>query len=257
MSARIYQQERKVNLVHNEITSNWLLNFEERINFIPKDKNICLNHDTMVVFELVDHDDGRVIYRQKPIVVHGDRLKSANVEYPVSNEMKISHCVQTTFFTRDAELPSKPIEGSKSLLQDFKKLFEHRESADARVKASDGAILCVHKLILATRSSVFRTMFDIEMTEKETSFAEIKDFDSTVLLELFRFMYCGEVETNEEINLELLRAAKRYEISELPQICENFIIEHSSGVDIWFLLGFAHTFDLQQLFEFLATIFFV
>lgn len=210
----------------------------------------------MVVFEEVE-GDGRVMKRYNPIVLHCDRLKSASLKFTVPAVIPAFRRIQITIFTRDAELPSKPIEGSKSLMSDYKKLFEHRESADARVKASDGAILCVHKLILATRSSVFRTMFDIEMTEKESSFVEIKDFDSKVLFELFSFMYCGEVETNEEINLELLRAAKRYDVGELPQICEKFIIENFNDVDIWFLLGFAHTFELQQLFEILATIFFV
>lgn len=209
----------------------------------------------MVVFE--ELIVGKVMKRNKPILLQRDRMKLAEFKLTLSKLKPAFRRIQVTIFTRDTELPSRPIQGTKSMMSDYKKLFERRESADARVKSSDGAILCVHKLILATRSSVFRTMFDIDMTERETSCVEIKDFDSKVLFELFRFIYCGEVEINEEINLELLRAAKRYEVSELPQLCEKFIIEHFSGVDIWFLLGVAHTFDLQQLFEFLATIFFV
>lgn len=161
-------------------------------------------------------------------------------------------------FTRaatEAKILQTPVQ---FVLDNYQKLFMDKESSgDVTIKASDGIELHVHKLILASQSSVFNTMFNIDMTEKSSAVVEIKDFDSKVLTELFRFMYCGEVETNEEINCEILRAAKRYEIDGLPKICENFIIENFKGVEIWEALEVAHVFNLEELFTFIGSIFFV
>lgn len=209
----------------------------------------------MVIYELVG-SDGEVLNRWEPIVTPAIEAHKS-VIIPITESIKAACHIQAIILTRDAELPKKQALGSTFLMHDFSKLFENRELADVTVRGSDGVALDVHKLILTTRSSVFNTMFNIDMTENATSLIEIKDFNSKVLHQLFRFMYCGEVDTNEEINLELLRAAKRYEIGCLAEICENFIIENFRGVNIWLFLEIAHKYELQKLFEVVATIFFV
>lgn len=217
------------------------------------------------MFEVIAYgENGKVLHREKPLTIPAKRSSSTSLPlYEKIFDSSVvaswpSYHIQATLFTRDAESPINPIEGSESLMNNYHELFVNRNTtADISVKAADEVEIRVHKLILTTRSSVFKTMFDIEMTEKERSEIVIKDFDSQVLDELFKFMYCGKIELNEETIIELLRAAKRYEVADLPEICAKFIIIHFCDVDIWNCLEIAHKFELQELFEFIATLFFV
>lgn len=220
-----------------------------------------------IVFEVVTdgkENGGKVLHREKPLTIPAKRPSSTSSSlYEKIFDSSVvekwpSYIIQATLLTRDAESPINPIEGSESLMNNYHDLFVNRNTtADVTVKACDGVEIRVHKLILTTRSSVIKTMFDIEMAEKERSEIVIKDFDSKVLDELFKFMYCGKIVLNEEIIIELLRAAKRYEVADLPEICAKFIIKNFCDVDIWNCLEIAYKFELQELFEFIATLFFV
>lgn len=217
-----------------------------------------------VVFEVISDDDGKVLHREKPLTIPAKltprptHLKVFDPETINQWPDPLARHFKAIILTRNVEPPINPTRESDLLLNDFKELFINRDStADITVKACDGVEIRVHKLILTTRSNVFKTMFDIEMTEKERSEIVIKDFESKILLELFKFMYCGGVEMNEEIIIELLRAAKRYEVAGLPEVCEQFIIDNFCDVDIWDCLDIAYKFELQELFEFIGTLFFV
>lgn len=193
---------------------NFGLYYDEEVAYVRKDMRIILD---IVGF------DGNILHRMKREITaaelakkefdgsSGSYLTKSIIE---TQKLKIQadwprYFLRMIIFSRMARelsissLPDLPLmrnfKSGSTLLTNFKQLFSDEESADVTVKASDGVELRVHKLILTTQSTVFKTMFNIEMTEKERSVVEIKDFDSKVLKELFRFMYCGEVETNEEI----------------------------------------------------------
>lgn len=279
-----YEYQYKLSLIHGNESTDWIFSYlvgEGKMcyiflllkpnNHMTKSKIIgygfcqhnpkITEHDMRVVFEVISDDDGTVLHREKPVTIPAKLT-------PRPNHLKVfdsatigrwpARRYKAIILTRNAEPPINPTRESELLLNDFKELFIKRDStADVTVTAEDEVEIRVHKLILTTRSNVFRTMFDIEMTEKERSEIVIKDFDSKVLTALFGFMYCGKVELNEEINIELLRAAKRYEVAGLAEVCEQFIIDNYCDVDIWDCLEIAYKFELQELFEFIATLFFV
>lgn len=76
---------------------------------------------------------------------------------------------------------------------DFEKLFLNETFSDLTVVTAEGKSFRVHKNILASRSNVFEVMFDHDMIEKKKNIVNIKDIKYEVLLEVFRFIYCGKI----------------------------------------------------------------
>lgn len=96
----------------------------------------------------------------------------------------------------------------------------------------------------------------IKITSYETLDDFIKSKDNA--LSNVYFSDIPEIcKTEKCINAELLRAAKRYDITGLYEICENSIIENFDRVDIWLMLEISHSFKMQKLFEFNASIFYL
>ena len=82
--------------------------------------------------------------------------------------------------------------------------------------------LKAHQLVLSARSSVFKTMFQVDMKEKLTNHVEIMDIELPVVQEMLTFIYTGN---SPNLNLEnmaskLLFAADKYQLVRLKRMCE-------------------------------------
>lgn len=86
---------------------------------------------------------------------------------------------------------------------------------DVLIKTDDGMVLKAHKSILSKKSSVFQNMFSIDMEEAATKSVDIIDFKGPVMQELLRFIYFGKVNNIDQVNIELFKAAKVYDIAVL------------------------------------------
>jgi len=104
---------------------------------------------------------------------------------------------------------------------------------------SDCILVCgeetlkAHKLILATRSSVFRAMFDTDMIEGRESRVVVEDLEVPVVKGLLKYLYSNQVE--EEISSGLLEAAEKYDLQDLKSACEVVLkksITKDNAVDI-------------------------
>ncbi len=62
---------------------------------------------------------------------------------------------------------------------------------------------------LPGRSTVFNSMFSVEMKESATNKVLIGDFDFKTVQELLRYIYCEKVEDLKEVALNLLQAADK------------------------------------------------
>ena len=76
------------------------------------------------------------------------------------------------------------------LSQHLNLLFTSNEYADITIECGDKKFKC-HKIILASRSPVFKTMFDADMKEKEATAVPSSSTtsDDTVETRLFKNMY--------------------------------------------------------------------
>lgn len=114
-----------------------------------------------------------------------------------------------------------------SFIEDIKKLFDNDAFTDLELKANDGQIFRVHKAIIAARSSVFYTML-LNEARDDQDFIDVPGYDSRVLEEVLRFIYCNDIEDYDDIAFDLLMAAEKYKLEGLKEILKDATSKSSS-----------------------------
>jgi len=114
------------------------------------------------------------------------------------------------------------------LVQDITSLLSSKHLTDITIKCGEKLFDC-HQIILASRSQVFKTMFESNMMEKLTGSVEIKDMDPEVFEDLLKYIYSGEAPNIDDHTEKLLAAADRYQLEELMELCE---MKLSSKLDV-------------------------
>lgn len=121
--------------------------------------------------------------------------------------------------------------------------------SDVLINTDDGMVLKAHKSVLSMKSTVLQNMFTIDMEETASKSVDIIEFKGQVMEELLRFIYFGNVHNIEQVDVELFKAAKVYEIAELPEICLKSItasVNHENVIDI---VQLADVHGLDELFQ--------
>lgn len=109
---------------------------------------------------------------------------------------------------------------------DFLNIFESRSSCDYTLLMNDGVQIRAHKAVLIGGSPVFASIL-AKIVPKTTRTIEIPNFDSTTMTELLRFMYFDDVKNmNEKLVFELIVAANTYQVKQLKEICEDYIVSN-------------------------------
>ncbi|KAM8708468.1 hypothetical protein ACLKA7_015443 [Drosophila subpalustris] len=103
--------------------------------------------------------------------------------------------------------------------EDLGDLLYTTELADVKIITADGKMIQAHKAILSARSKVFAAMFKHSMKENTENCVVISDFNGDVVSEMIRFIYTGEAPNLEEMNVDLLGAADKYELDRLKAMC--------------------------------------
>lgn len=111
-------------------------------------------------------------------------------------------------------------------------MFENELFADFELRCNDDQTLKCHKCILAARSVVFWAMLSSDMQEAKEGFSEVPEFDSTVMKEVLRFIYCDRVEDLDTISKKLIFAAEYYDLEVLKEICIRNIIQNLSKENV-------------------------
>ena len=145
------------------------------------------------------------------IAVLGATKKSVGVVNQHSIEEVLDHSV-----TNDA-LSKHYHQGQLS--QDLGLLFTSNEYADITIVCGDEKFKC-HKNILASRSPVFKTMFDADMKEKEAGSVEIKNMTPEVLENMLKYIYTSEAPDIDTLTEDLFAAAEQYQLEKLKELCE-------------------------------------
>ena len=128
-----------------------------------------------------------------------------------------------------------------------------KEFVDAAIECGGQSFNC-HQIILATSSPVFCAMFQADMREKETRTVVIQDVEPEIICLLLRWIYSsnrnrrkwiysGSIENvPDEMSMELLRAADKYQLDKLKELCEANLcsILHETNVLEFLVLGYLH-----------------
>ncbi|XP_047968851.1 BTB/POZ domain-containing protein At1g55760-like [Salvia hispanica] len=118
---------------------------------------------------------------------------------------------------------------------------------DIVINASDGSI-SAHRAVLASRSPVFRSMFSHDLREKELSSVDISDMSIEASTALLNYIY-GSIRNDEFMThrLPLLRAADKYDISDLKEACHQSLLEDIDTTNVLERLQNASLYQLTQL----------
>ncbi|XP_043287596.1 TD and POZ domain-containing protein 4-like [Venturia canescens] len=106
-------------------------------------------------------------------------------------------------------------------------LYEKKTFSDVTFVFDDKE-LPAHKVVLALRSKVFEAMFLSDMKEKDTSTVEIVDTTAEIFEEFLKYLYTGELNDLKNKVEEMLLLADKYQVCELKDLCENFLLENIS-----------------------------
>ena len=129
------------------------------------------------------------------------------------------------------------------------KLFMAKNTFDLKI-ICEGKILECHKNVLCCRSDIFDVMFsNDEMIEAQSREVEINDIQADTMETFLYFLYHDQVQDNKMINAKLLRAAHKYNVLELMEVCTDYLKKNLSFENATDVLVSAHLTDKKDLFE--------
>ncbi len=127
------------------------------------------------------------------------------------------------------------------------KMRDNKLFYDMRIVANDKEFQ-VHRSVLATCSSVFRAMFETNMTEKAERILTISDISPPVISDLLEYIYTGKTPSQTDEHVQgLLVAADKYNIQELVGICEKKLICSLTPTNVFEMSQFADQLRLKSL----------
>ncbi|XP_043479830.1 speckle-type POZ protein-like [Leptopilina heterotoma] len=138
------------------------------------------------------------------------------------------------------------IEKCNELIANIKSLLHDEDLKDVVFKIEDEEFTA-HKIILASRSSVFAAMFKNKMTEELTSIVEIDDIRSSIFQQMLNFIYTDQVENLEESALELIDVAEKYQLENLKSMCINSLHDNLSLTTVSKTLEVADLYSIENL----------
>ncbi|XP_078361796.1 BTB/POZ domain-containing protein 6-like [Oculina patagonica] len=109
-------------------------------------------------------------------------------------------------------------------------------------------VIPAHKFVLSISSPVFEAMFNGELAETGDSI-ELPDCEYESLLELFRYMYCDEVNINGSNVMGVLYLAKKYIVSSLADKCTKYVQDNLDPSNIFSILPFVQKYEEKTLVD--------
>lgn len=113
------------------------------------------------------------------------------------------------------------------LSYDFEKMYCNKILTDVTLKV-ENKVFHSHKLILSTRSPVFRAMFEQDMLENQTGVVHLTDVDENVFAIFLKYIYtgyCDSEQLHDETALKLLLTAEKYQVDCLKKHCSAYLRE--------------------------------
>ncbi|TVU02828.1 hypothetical protein EJB05_13213, partial [Eragrostis curvula] len=121
--------------------------------------------------------------------------------------------------------------------------------SDSDAGRPDTPAVPAHRVILASRSPVFRAMLENEMEESRSGIIKIYDVSYDVLRAFVHYMYTAEALLDEQMASDLLVLAEKYEVKHLKAYCEKFITSKVNNDNAIAHYAFAHRHSAKQLLE--------
>ena len=141
-----------------------------------------------------------------------------------------------------------PSDHSRAVLLKVHALRCHRKLCDVVLRAG-GREIPTHRAVLSACSSYFLAMFTHEVRESAQETVEIKDMDADILSSLVDFAYTGEISVTVENVQEVLSAASLLQISQVQNVCCEFLKNQLDATNCLGIKCFAEANGCSQLSE--------
>lgn len=138
-------------------------------------------------------------------------------------------------------------QSNATALSSLGRMLSESIHTDIIINASDGSI-GAHRAVLAARSPVFRSMFSHDLKEKELSAINISDMSIEACQCFLNYIY-GNIQNEEFLThrLALLRAADKYDLSDLKEACHESLMEDIDAKNVLERLQTASLYQLPNL----------
>ena len=136
------------------------------------------------------------------------------------NSLTINFSGKFMILSEPVESISQESQITDTAKQILKVMHEKNLFSDIQIEVGD-KLFRVHRAVLASRSSVFHKMFEIDMKEKEEGRVKISDIEHDVMSDLLAYIYTGCVPQIKSHTKDLLLAADKYHIPDLVSLCED------------------------------------
>lgn len=135
----------------------------------------------------------------------------------------------------------------EKIVEGFEELWNSKRLSDFAIIVDSKEFL-VHKVVLATRSSVFSALFENEMHERQSNQMKIQDFSADAVEEFLQFFYSGRV-PNETNAMELYALASKYDVLELKENCEANVLENLDESNAVEVLNLGHLYSSKEIVQ--------
>ncbi|KAK7584105.1 hypothetical protein V9T40_005068 [Parthenolecanium corni] len=128
----------------------------------------------------------------------------------------------------------------------LKNAFEDAETSDLIIEA-EGKEIFVHRAILRLRSEYFRTFLQEHWCSETEKFISIQRQSYDVMYAYLKYLYCGNLQTELNVALELLFLADEYNDRLLKRLCEMKIQDEITTENVASLYSIARKLDAKKL----------
>ncbi|KAJ4762152.1 BTB/POZ domain-containing protein [Rhynchospora pubera] len=120
------------------------------------------------------------------------------------------------------------------------------------VNTDDGAFadcfaVPVDRVVLRSRSPVFKAMLATDMEESRTGVIKIPDASPKVLESFVSYLYTAETTLDEDIARDLLILADKYQVDHLKEFCERYMTSNVTYDNAIVSYAFAHLHNAKLL----------
>ncbi|KAM8910331.1 kelch-like protein 4 isoform 1-T1 [Spinachia spinachia] len=199
--------------------------------------------------------------RKEDAISGQEDVKNSTVE-PAEMEAR-ERLALSTFSRMNNNSSDEFFQATNHAEQTFRKMetyLQHKQLCDVLLIAGDHKIPA-HRLVLSAVSDYFAAMFTSDVREAKQEEIKMEGVDPEALRSLVHFAYTGVLELKEETIESLLAAACLLQLSQVIQVCCNFLMKqlHPSNclgirsfadaqgcVD---LLNVAHNYTMEHFLE--------
>ncbi|XP_052802975.1 BTB/POZ domain-containing protein 6-like [Mya arenaria] len=177
--------------------------------------------------------------RSKPEVQNSFRKPTGR---PPTN--KSNKTTKSVGFRLDHDWQSEKTQG-----QCLNEMLQHEVLADVEFVVGGGKkteVIKAHKVILASRSAAFFTMF-MRDERKDCGQIIVDDIEPTAFKTILRYIYTDQAEVTTKTATALLHAARKYQLGALTRLCSQKLAAGVATDTVCALLEQAHHFRDEEL----------